>query len=160
MTAPVRSEFACDAASCLGWRRLDVLFSREPRLGSSGSATTFAAGVLCGTGSTFAGTTAGGAAGTSSETGPRCFSMRARHCQGKTISPRAVKPIGVQPPGGISSCFGSCTCARRCSAAFACSALCANASNARNNRNRGNSFTWGNPELERAKRNDDLQQFP
>ena len=37
-------------------------------------------------------------AGTFTETGPRCFSMIARQSQGKTTSPLAVRPMGMQLP--------------------------------------------------------------
>ena len=37
---------------------------------------------------------------------PRCRSISALHANGNTISPEAVSPIGIHPPGGTSSLFG------------------------------------------------------
>jgi hypothetical protein len=47
------------------------------------------------------------AAGAFTETGPRCFSMIARQSQGKTSSPLAVKPIGMQLPWDWLFAFAS-----------------------------------------------------
>jgi hypothetical protein len=43
------------------------------------------------------------AAGFCSTAFPRCRSINSLHWIGKTISPEAVSPIGMQPPGGTSS---------------------------------------------------------